>query len=79
MNTHQQTTDTSEMFNFGNGPEPAKRHPNGGGWVACTATVSETAFIGLNAEVSGDAEVGSTPTVITGLAYSITLTETHAS
>jgi hypothetical protein len=31
--------DTNEMtaFDFGNGPVPAHRHPNGGGWVADTS------------------------------------------
>ena len=30
---------------------PAHQHPNGGGWVADTAKVSDTAFIAKNAEV----------------------------
>jgi len=50
-------------FDFGSGPVPAHQHPNGGGWVADTATVSETAYVGPdakvydNAVVSGDAWV----------------------
>ena len=40
------------MFDFedGNGPVPAHKHPNGGGWVADTATVADTAYVGANAE-----------------------------
>jgi len=47
-------------FDFGdnNGPVPAHKHPNGGGWVADTATVDETAFVGPKALVYGHAWVG---------------------
>ena len=38
-------------FQDGNGPTPARQHPNGGGWVA------ETAHVDLSARVSGDAWV----------------------
>ena len=31
-------------FDFGKGPVPAHQHPNGGGWVADTATVFENAI-----------------------------------
>ncbi len=34
-----------------------KRHPNGGGWVADTATVDETAYVGPNAMVLDQAQV----------------------
>jgi len=34
-----------------------KRHPNGGGWVANTATVADTAYVGPNAMVLGNAKV----------------------
>jgi len=44
-------------FDFGAGPVPAHQHPNGGGWVADTASVSETAYIGPAARVSGNAVV----------------------
>ena len=44
-------------FNDGNGPVPAHKHPNGGGWVADTARVDETAFVGRDAMVYGDAMV----------------------
>ena len=33
------------------------RHSNGGGWVADTAKVANTAFVGLFARVYGNAEV----------------------
>ena len=44
-------------FDFGTGPVPAHKHPNGGGWVADTATVSETAYVGPDARVYGNAVV----------------------
>jgi hypothetical protein len=44
-------------FDFGNGPVPAHRHGNGGGWVADSACVTDTAFIGVNARVYDDARV----------------------
>ncbi len=34
-----------------------KRHPNGGGWVADTATVDETAYVGTDAMVLDEAKV----------------------
>ena len=40
-----------------NGPVPAKKHSNGGGWVADTATVADSAYVGPDARVFGDAEV----------------------
>ena len=36
---------------------PAHQHPNGGGWVADTATVHESAYVGPSARVSGNAWV----------------------
>ena len=36
---------------------PAHQHPNGGGWVADTATVDSTAYVGPDAYVSGNARV----------------------
>lgn len=39
------------------GPVPAHRHPNGGGWVAESATVADTAYVGPNAKVYGHATV----------------------
>ena len=51
--------DTSlRRHNFGDGLEPARRHPNGGGWVAETATVHPDAYIGPNVEVAGHVEIG---------------------
>jgi len=44
-------------FNDGNGPVPAHKHPNGGGWVADTATVADTAYVGRTAHVYGTARV----------------------
>ena len=48
---------TTFDFGDGNGPVPAHKHPNGGGWVADTATVKDTAYVGLNARVSDNAQV----------------------
>lgn len=47
------------MFDFRdrNGPVPAHRHPNGGGWVAETATVEDSVFVGPGAQVFGNAQV----------------------
>jgi UDP-3-O-[3-hydroxymyristoyl] glucosamine N-acyltransferase len=47
------------MYDFedGNGPVPANRHPNGGGWVADTASVEESAYVGFDARVYGLAQV----------------------
>ena len=36
---------------------PAHQHPNGGGWVADTATVHESAYVGPDARVYGSAQV----------------------
>ena len=49
----------TEYFNFedGNGKVPAHRHPNGGGWVANTAYVADTAFVGHDARVFNYARV----------------------
>ncbi len=38
-------------------PEEQHKHKNGGGWVANTATVEETAYIGPDAWVFGDARI----------------------
>ena len=37
--------------------EEQHRHENGGGWVANTATVEATVYVGPNAQVFGDARV----------------------
>lgn len=44
-------------FDVDYGPVPAHRHPNGGGWVADTASVAETAFVGPLASVFDRAQV----------------------
>ena len=46
-----------ETFDFGFGPVPAHKHANGGGWVADTAHVSESAYVGSDARVYGNARV----------------------
>jgi len=48
---------TTFDFLDGNGPVPAHRHPNGGGWVADTATVDSSEFVGPDAKVFGEAQV----------------------
>ena len=37
---------------FGSGPVPAHQHHNGGGWVADTASVDATVYVGPNAVVA---------------------------
>ena len=44
------------MINFLKAEEQ-HQHKNGGGWVANTAKIEETAYIGPNAQVYGDARV----------------------
>ena len=44
-------------FQDGNGLVPAHKHPNGGGWVANTASVAESVYVGPKAQVSGLARV----------------------
>ncbi len=46
-----------ETFDFGFGPVHAHRHANGGGWVAETASVSESAYVGPAARVCDNAQV----------------------
>ena len=43
----------SKMHDFGFGPVPAHRHPHGGGWVADSARVASTAYVGEGAQVRG--------------------------
>lgn len=47
----------SALFDFGDGPVPAERHPNGNGWVAATASVSRTVYVAPTAMVYGNAKV----------------------
>jgi Type II CAAX prenyl endopeptidase Rce1-like len=49
--------DAVHDFQDGNGPVPAYRHPNGGGWVATTARVAPSAFVGEFASVFGRAQL----------------------
>ena len=49
--------ETTFDFNDGNGPVQAHKHPNGGGWVADTARVAVTAYVGPDARVYGSARV----------------------
>ena len=55
----QNTQSPRSLFDFadGLGSVLAHRHKNGGGWVAVSATVSETAYVGRNARVYGNALV----------------------
>lgn len=42
---------TTFDFEDGDGPVPAHKHPNGGGWVAESAHVDETAYVGSEASI----------------------------
>lgn len=44
-------------FNDGSGHVPARRHANGGGWVALSAFVAPTVYVGMCAVVFGYARV----------------------
>ena len=44
-------------FDFGWGQVPVHRHENGNGWVADTAMVEDSCYIGIDALVYGDARV----------------------
>ena len=59
-----------EMHDFedGSGPVQAHRHSNGGGWVADTAMVAHTAFVGPDAAIFGYAQVLDSASV-TGTAW----------
>lgn len=43
---------TQQFFDFGGGPVPAHRHIHGGGWVAETARVGDSVFVGPDIERS---------------------------
>lgn len=55
FNTRKVNTMTD--FDFGDGPVPAHQHPNGLGWVADTATVEVSAYVGPDAQVYENAQV----------------------
>lgn len=44
-------------YDFGEGPVAAHQHPKGNGWVADTAYVDETCFVGPFARVYGNAKI----------------------
>ena len=48
-------TETTHNFGDCNGSVPAHKHPYGGGWVADTATVEDTVYVGEFAQVGGNA------------------------
>ena len=48
---------TTFDFRDANGPVPAHQHPYGGGWVADSAFVADTVYVGPNAKVYGKAWV----------------------
>lgn len=47
----------NDVFDFGNGEVAANKHPNGGGWVAATAKVDDSCYIGPYARVYDNAIV----------------------
>ena len=53
----ERSGELSHDFGDGAGAVPAHRHVNGGGWVADTARVDATAYVGPMAQVSGEAWV----------------------
>lgn len=52
---------TTQLFDFndGNGLVVAHQHPNGGGWVANSANVASSAFIGTSATIAGNVRIDS--------------------
>ena len=51
------TTATTDTYDFEDGLVPAYKHTNGGGWVAHTAIVDDSAYVGPDARVYEDAVV----------------------
>ena len=47
----------TDTYDFGDGLVPAYKHTNGGGWVAHTAIVDDSAYVGPDARVYEDAVV----------------------
>ncbi len=45
------------VHDFGEGPVPAHKHSNGGGWVANTCQITDEVYIGPNVEVSGNIKI----------------------
>jgi hypothetical protein len=56
-NWYPPDSETVHDFNNGEGCVSAHRHPRGGGWIADSATVDPTAYVGPNAAVFGNASV----------------------
>jgi len=54
---------TTYDFEDGRGPVPAHQHSNGGGWVADSAQVAASAFVGPDVRVYGTAKVYGTAEV----------------
>ena len=50
-------TKPNTYFDFGYGMVAAHRHPNGGGWVADTASVEDGVYVGPNALVYEHAKI----------------------
>jgi len=48
---------TTHDFSDGKGPVPAHQHCNGGGWVAATALVEDTCYVGPDASVADHARL----------------------
>lgn len=57
MHNRKINSGTYHDFGDGNGPVAAHHHPFGNGWVADSTHVDETAFVGINARVFGNATV----------------------
>lgn len=53
-------------FGDGNGPVPAHRNQHGGGWIADTATVPESAWVGSDACVYGNVVIEGDKAIIGG-------------
>jgi len=54
------------LFDFGEGPMPAHKHPNGGGWVSNDSTVPESVFVSEDSKVYGGSVLGEYVEVLDG-------------
>ena len=57
VRTIVQELELQSLHDFGEGPVPAHQHSNGGGWVADTADVADSVFVGPNARVFGHTQL----------------------
>ena len=57
MSDRTENREGTHDFGDGAGPVPARKHRNGGGWVAATAIVEDTAMVAVDAVVYGRAIV----------------------